>query len=153
MAELQQDVNIFTIFEEMHELSHILMLHRTVDFDLTHQLLLSSTPLKGGLLDDFGSCNCFVVTLNEFVAFSKTSFSKKFSFDILPVADLPILMFDSFLNYSGTSIGSRMKICLATAMLRRVHDRLHLCCSSSCARSLRLSSKVASMKWLTTIEI
>ena len=27
VAELQQDVNIFTVFEEMHELSHILVFH------------------------------------------------------------------------------------------------------------------------------
>ena len=61
----------------------------------------------------------------KFIAFCKTSLTKKFSFDILPVAYLTILMLDSLLNDCGTSVGSRMEIRLAAAVLRGVHDRLH----------------------------
>ena len=47
MAELKQDVNVITIFKEMHELCNIGMFNRSMDLNLTHQLLFSSTSLQG----------------------------------------------------------------------------------------------------------
>ena len=47
MAELQQDIDIVTIFEEMHELCNVGMFNRSMNFDLTHQLLLGSASLQG----------------------------------------------------------------------------------------------------------
>ena len=53
VTELKKDINIFAVFEEVHELSYILVFNRSVDLDFTHKLLLGSTPLKGGLLNYF----------------------------------------------------------------------------------------------------
>ena len=53
LAEFEQDVYIFTVFEEMLEVAHILMLDTSVDLDLTHQLLFSPTFSQARLLNDF----------------------------------------------------------------------------------------------------
>lgn len=45
LAQLQQDINIFTVLKKVKKLSHICMLHRPVNFDLTHQFLFSPAPL------------------------------------------------------------------------------------------------------------
>ena len=76
-------------------------------------------------MDNFGSGNGFTFALDELIAFSETSLSKKLAFDILPVAYLSILMLDSLLNDRGTSVSSRVEIRLAATVLRGVHDRLH----------------------------
>ena len=46
LTQFKQDIHIFTVFEEMKELSHIGMLDRPVNFDFTHQLLLCPTTLQ-----------------------------------------------------------------------------------------------------------
>jgi len=45
-AQFQKDVDVLDVFEEMHELCNVCVLHRPVNFDLTHQLLLGSAPLQ-----------------------------------------------------------------------------------------------------------
>ena len=104
-------------------------------------------------MDDLGSSYSLVVALDELVAFGKTSFSEELSFDVLPVADLTVLMLDPLLYDRCAGTCSRMEIGLAAAVLRGVHDGLHLRGSPACAWSLGLSAHVATMKWLTTIEI
>jgi hypothetical protein len=47
MAELKQDIDVVAIFEEMHELSNVGMFHRSMNLDLTHQLLLGPASLQG----------------------------------------------------------------------------------------------------------
>jgi len=46
-AQFQQNVHILHIFEKVQELSHIRVLHRAMDFNFTHQLLLCSASLQG----------------------------------------------------------------------------------------------------------
>lgn len=47
MAKLQQNINVVAIFEKMHKLSNVDMFHRSMNLDLTHQLLLGSASLQG----------------------------------------------------------------------------------------------------------
>lgn len=75
LAELEQDVHILAVLEEVEELGDVGMLDRPVNFDLTHQLLLCSTPLQRGLLDDFGCTDCLRVHLNELVALGESALS------------------------------------------------------------------------------
>ena len=100
----------------MSELSHIDMLHRSVNLDLTHQLLLCSTSLETGLLNDFCSSDCFIVTLNEFITFSKATFSQEFSFDVLPIANFTVLVFNSFLYDLALSLLLRMEVGLTASV-------------------------------------
>ncbi len=46
MTELQQDINVVAILEEMHELSNVGMFDRSMNLDLTHQLLLGPASLQ-----------------------------------------------------------------------------------------------------------
>lgn len=101
MAELQKDVYIVAVLEKMHKLSYVGMLHRSVNLDLTHELLLSSTPLERGLLDNLGSSDCFGFALNEFIAFCKSTLAEEFSLHILSIGDFSILMLDPLFNDLG----------------------------------------------------
>ena len=101
LAELQQDVNTIAILEKMHKLSHIGMLDRSVNLDLTHQLLLRPAPLERRLLDDLGSRYLLSVTLDEFIALGKSTFPEELALDILAIANLSILVLNSLLNDLG----------------------------------------------------
>lgn len=98
LAQLQQDIHIFTVFEKMKELSHICMLNRPMNFDFAHQLLLCPAPLQRGLLDNLGCTDCLRVHLNELVAFGEATLAKEFSLDILPVSHFTILMLYALLD-------------------------------------------------------
>lgn len=77
------------------------MLHRPVNFDLAHQLLLCPAPLQRGLLDDLGGAHCLRVHLHELVALGETTLSKELTLYILPVADLTICMLYAFFDELG----------------------------------------------------
>ena len=82
MAQLKQYINVFSIFEEMLELYHMLMLNTSMDLNFTHQLLFSATFSKWGFQDDFSCVYSFGLHILEFIAFCKTSFTQKLSFYI-----------------------------------------------------------------------
>ena len=139
----------------MHELCYIDMLHRSVNFDFTHQLLLCSTSLQRRFLNYFGCGHSLVITLDKFITFGKSTLAEEFSFDILYIANFSILMLDSFFNYL-VSCGAcnRLKVCLTTTMLTIGNQALS-CCSTS-TRSCRwcTNAQLTSMKvLLTTIVI
>ena len=106
----------------MEELSHIGMLDRPVNFDFTHQLLLRSTPLKRGLLDNFGGADCLSVHLYELIALGEATLSQELALDVLPVADFAICVLYSLLDELScwvAGIGpssSRMKIRLTSTV-------------------------------------
>lgn len=117
MTEFKQYINIFTILEKMLKLSNICVFDRSMNFDLTHELLFSSAPLQGRLLNNFGSCDCFSLTLDEFIALSKTTLSQEFSFDVLSVIDFTIWKLESFLNNLSTLVLLGMQVSSTTCML------------------------------------
>lgn len=79
-----------------------------MDFDLTHELLLGPASLQRCLLNDFGSRDCFVITLYKFVAFGKASLTQELALDILSITDLSVLMLDLFLHNLGGGVLLRM---------------------------------------------
>jgi hypothetical protein len=54
LAELQQNVDIFCVFEEMLETHNVVLVQATVDLDLRHKLLLGAGLGQGCFRDDFG---------------------------------------------------------------------------------------------------
>ena len=42
VADFEEDVDVFGVFEEMVKLTNVLVLQRTMNFDLRHKFLLSS---------------------------------------------------------------------------------------------------------------
>ena len=103
----------------MHELSHIYVLNRSVNFDLTHKLLFCSTSLETCLLNYLSSRDIFIVALDEFVAFCKATFAQEFTLDILPVAYFTVLMFYSLLDNLGRRLLLIMQVCLTTSVSTR----------------------------------
>ena len=131
----------------MLELCHIYMFDRSMNFNFTHQLLLGSTSLKWWFLNDLCSSNSFVITLGKFIAFCKTTFSKELTFDVLSITNFSILMLDSFLNNCGARIGTILVQIRLRATVRGVWIHwLNRSWASSCSGSLRLSSKVSTLK-------
>jgi hypothetical protein len=105
----------------MKELCNVGMLDGPVNFDFTHQLLLRSTPLKRGLLNNFGRAHCLGVHLYELVALGEATLSEKLAFDILPVAHFTICVLYALLDQLGcwvACIGPSgwMKVCLTSAV-------------------------------------
>ena len=88
LAELEQYVHIFTVFEEMLKVAHILVLDTSVDLDFTHELLFSSALGQARLLNNLRCVNKRCLGINEFVAFCKSSFPEELAFDISSDADL-----------------------------------------------------------------
>lgn len=101
----------------MHELCHIAVLHRPMNFDLAHQLLLCSAALQSRLLDDLGCGYGLGVALHKLVALRKSSFSEEFTFDILTVGDLAIRMLNALFDYLGTLVLGGMQVGLAAGVL------------------------------------
>ena len=77
LAELQKDVNILAVFEEVLKVAHIDMLDAPVDFDLTHQLLFSTTLCQTRLLDNLGCMNKLGFRIDELEAFGESTFSEE----------------------------------------------------------------------------
>ena len=153
LAELKQDIHIFTILEKLKELSHIGMLDRPVNFDFTHQLLFCPTSLQRRLLDNFGGTNCLCLHLNELIAFCEATFTQELSFHILSISHFAILMLNALFNdlmMSSSWItciapARWMKGGLTTAMRAALNQSRSLCtccsiCSSSSSRRLCLKA-------------
>ena len=117
MANFEQDVDVLAVFKEVHKLSHICVLHRAMDLDLAHQLLLGSAALEGRLLNDLGSRDGLGVALHKFIALREPTLTKEFTFDILTVGDLSVRMLNSLLDDLGTLILGRMQVGLAAGVL------------------------------------
>ena len=94
-----------------------------MNFDFTHQLLLRSASLEGGLLNNFSGANCLCVHLNELITFCESTLSKELSFDILSISDFAILMLYALFNdlmlsrwIACITPARRVKISLTTAV-------------------------------------
>ena len=105
VAQFKQNIHIFTVFEEVCELSHIHVLDRPVDLDLTHELLFRPASLKRGLLDNLCGRHGLRLTLDELVALREATLAEELALDVLSVADLSIRVLHSLLHNLGTPIG------------------------------------------------
>ena len=140
MAELQQNVHTLRVLKKVHELSYICVLDRPVDFNFTHQLLLSPASSERSFQDDFCGSNLLRFTLHKLVALCESTLAEELPFDVLSIADLTIRVLNSFFNNLSRLTGLlRVKVCLAVAVLRSCDERL---VGSSCP------SRVSSIIWL-----
>jgi len=74
----------------MLETDDVSMMQRSVDLDLTHQLLLGSRLCQSSLVDDLSSRESLCLLVVEFVAFSEPSFSKELSLGVLFDGDVTV---------------------------------------------------------------
>jgi hypothetical protein len=77
LTKLKDNVDVFWVLEEMLELDHVLMRHRAVNLDLTHELLFGTALNQGLLAYYLGSQYRCVLCLQclEFVALSESTLS------------------------------------------------------------------------------
>lgn len=75
MAELEENIDIFYVFEDMLELDDILVFDGSVDFDLGHELLLGPALGERVLLHDLGCQDLLSFLIYKFVALCESSFS------------------------------------------------------------------------------
>lgn len=104
VTKLEQNVYVFSIFKEMLKLDHMLMLNRSVNFDLTHQLLLCSAFSQGCLLHNLGRTDCFSFAVLEFIALSETSLPKKLALQVFPYLNFSIVLNNFFFDNCWLSL-------------------------------------------------
>ena len=105
VAELEQNVDVLGVLEEVVELGDVLVLHRSVDLDFTHQLLLGPAALERGLLDYFCRRHVVVVALHELVALREASLAQEFSLHVLAVAYFSVRVLHALLHNRRTLAG------------------------------------------------
>ena len=82
LTQLEENIDIISVFKEMLELNNVLMLNGPVNFDLTHKLLFCPTLSKRCLKNDFSSCNCTSLLTCELITLGESTLSQKLAFDI-----------------------------------------------------------------------
>lgn len=82
MAKFKENIDVISVFKEVLKLNNVLMLDRSVNFNLTHELLLRSAFGKRGLENYFSGCDRSSLLTSELVAFREATFSKEFALDI-----------------------------------------------------------------------
>lgn len=80
----------------MLKLDNVLMIDRSVNFDFTHQFLLSAALRQRGFYHNFGSLNVLSLLVNEFIAFGESPLAKEFSFEILLDLNFSIVLYNLF---------------------------------------------------------
>ena len=104
VTELKEDVDILLVFEEVLELYNVLVLDRSVDLDLTHELLLCSTLCQRCLNNHLCSADYAVFLVGEFIAPGKTSFAQELALEILPHLHFTIVLAKFLLDYRGDCV-------------------------------------------------
>ena len=78
----------------MLESDDMLVVHRPVDLDLTHQFLLGPALGQGGLLHDLGSQEYLCVLVYDFIALGKASLAKELASQVLLDLYLTVVLND-----------------------------------------------------------
>ena len=79
----------------MLEEHHVGVLHRTMNFNLTHQLLLGPAFRKAGLDYDLTSTEYVGLLVHKFIASCEASLAKELALGIFPDESLSVV-FDNF---------------------------------------------------------
>ena len=114
LAELQNDVNVFSIFEEMLKANDVGVVERSMNLDFTHELLLGPRLRQRSLVDNFGSRNSFCLLVSEFVTFGETTFTEEFSSDVSFDTDIAVKPNDFLLNHG---LGAIVRVLFSLSLL------------------------------------
>ena len=80
------------------------MVKRSVDFDLAHQLLLSSALRQRSLSDNLGSRHSLVIQVGKLIALGKSSLAQKSASTVLFDAKVSVLLDCLLLHYDLLSL-------------------------------------------------
>ena len=102
LTELKQDVHVLSVFKEVLEAYDVVLVQRSVDLDLRHELLLGSSLRKSRFGNDFRRRDSFIFEVGELEAASETSLTEELALQVLLDADLSVVL-DDFLFNNGLS--------------------------------------------------
>ena len=102
LTELKQDVHVLSVFKEVLEAYDVVLVERSVNLDLRHELLLGSSLRESRFGNDFGRRDSFIFEVGELEAASETSLTEELALQVLLDADLSIVL-DDFLFDDGLS--------------------------------------------------
>ena len=120
LAELQQNVDIFSVFKEVLEADYMVLMQATMDLDLGHKLLLGARLCQRCLCDHLGSGNSLSLKVCELIALSEATFSQELPSKIFFDADISIKLDYFFFDNN---------LCIILLVLRRLSRlllRLHV---------------------------
>ena len=89
LAEFQQDVNVFCIFE-MFKSDYVVVVQRSVDFDFAHKFLLRSGFSQTCFGDDFCSADFTVFEVHDFIDSCEPAFSEESSLLVSSDCDVAV---------------------------------------------------------------
>lgn len=99
LTQLQQNIDVLSIFEEVLEPNNMLVVQGPMDLDLTHQFLFGPRFRQGGLINYLGSGHFASLRICELVALGKTTLSQELASNVLLYANVAIeadyLLFDN----------------------------------------------------------
>ena len=87
----------------MLEADDVVVVKRSMDLDLRHELLLGTSLGERGLRDDLGCRNSLVFQVRELKASGKASLSEEFALEVALDADFSVVL-DDFLFDNGLGI-------------------------------------------------
>lgn len=82
-AQLQQDVNVFSVFKEVLEPDDVVVVQRAMNLDFRHQLRLCTRLSQGALHNDLGGLHLLVFQIGNFVTLGETSLAQELAFEVL----------------------------------------------------------------------
>ena len=105
----------------MLEAYNVVLVERTMNFDLRHELLLGPCLRKSRLCNDFCRRDSFIFQVGELKAASKTTLTKELALEVLLNTNLAIILDDFLFDDGLGSIDSFF-------LLSRMHARVLLRC-------------------------
>ena len=109
LTKFQEDVYVLCILEEVLEADDVVVMERSVDLDLGHELLLGTSLGERRLGNDFRSRNSLVFQVRELKASGEATLSEELALQIALDADLSVvldyLLFDDCLGILHAFLG------------------------------------------------
>ena len=109
LTEFKEDVHVLCVLEEMLESDNVVVMERSMDLDLGHELLLGTSLGERRLLNDFCSRNSLVLQVRELKASGEATLSEELALQIALDADLAVvlddLLFDDCLGILHALLG------------------------------------------------
>lgn len=98
MTQLKHDVDVFGILKEVLEANNVVMMKRTMNLDLRHELLLGAGLCERCLRNDLGRSNSLGFNVSELVTLGETTFSEELPAQVLLDANITVELDDFFLD-------------------------------------------------------
>lgn len=109
LTEFKEDVHVLCVLEEVLEANNVVVMERSVDLDLGHELLLGTSLGKRRLRNDFCSRNSLVFQVRELKASGEATLSEELALQVALDADLAVvlddLLFDNCLGILHALLG------------------------------------------------